>query len=697
MSAATTAATLNTALGSGALLLGLTASLLGAGVLVTATVTKNQRMARGARTYGWLVLLAAVLAVVMMERALITRDFSVKYVQQVGSPTTPALYNVAALWSALEGSILLWILVLSLYVAVMMRRFRARLGDPLIAWSMVTMFVVSGFFFLLASGPANAFQTAGAPDFATCCRGPNPLLQNHVLVVFHPPLLYLGYVGVTVPFAFAIGALVTGRVGEGWLVQTRRWALAAWGFLSIGILLGGWWSYEVLGWGGVWAWDPVENASFLPWLTLTAYLHSVMVQERKGMLRVWNLSLLVSTFALTILGTFLTRSGVVNSVHAFSNGSIGTYLLAFFGLVVVVSLVLIGRRGDELRSAGSITSPVSRESAFLANNIAFAVFAVVVLLGTVFPLFVEALQDRKLAVGPPFYESMSTPIGLALLFLMAVAPALPWRETTAETLGNRLFWPAWVGAGALVLAVVLGVDTWASLAAFGLGGFAGGAALRHLAVAVRRRGLGGLTGRSSGGMVVHLGVVLIAVALVASSGFTREGDLVLSKGAPVSFAGHTFEVVAVENFTTDRAAGVRAAISIDGGQAYAPALTRYVNAGMTVPTPSVRTGLGGDIYLALDSQTRPTTAETRVKVYIKPLTVWLWIGGFVLAIGTVLAMIGRTRRRPEGEDGTGTAGDSSTADAPLTDLAPAVGVAADDDHHAGGATEALCDVQPESV
>ena len=664
MSAATTAATLNTALGSGALLLGLTASLLGAGVLVTATVTKNQRMARGARTYGWLVLLAAVLAVVMMERALITRDFSVKYVQQVGSDTTPALYNVAALWSALEGSILLWILVLSAYVAVMARRYGKRLGDPLIAWAMVTMFLVSAFFFLLASGPANAFQAAGTPDFASCCRGPNPLLQNHVLVVFHPPLLYLGYVGVTVPFAFAIGALVTGRVGEGWLVQTRRWALAAWGFLSVGILLGGWWSYEVLGWSGVWAWDPVENASFLPWLTLTAYLHSVMVQERKGMLRVWNLSLLVSTFALTILGTFLTRSGVVNSVHAFSNGSIGKYLLVFFGLVVVVSLVLIGRRGDELRTAGSINSPVSREGAFLANNIAFAVFAVVVLLGTVFPLFVEALQDRKLAVGQPFYETMSTPIGLALLFLMAVAPALPWRETNAETLGTRLYWPAWVGAGSLVLAVVLGADTWASIAAFGLGGFAGGAALRHLVLAVRRRGLRGLAGRSSGGMVVHLGIVLIAVALVASSAFSREADLVLSKGTPVSFAGHTFEVVAVENFTTPRAAGIRAEISIDGGQAYAPAITRYVNFGMTVPTPSVRTGITGDIYLALDSQTRPTIEETRVKVYIKPLTVWLWIGGLVLAAGTVLAMLGRPQRRLGGGD------DESDREAATVEVTP---------------------------
>ena len=238
------------------------------------------------------------------------------------------------MWSALEGSILLWVVILCGYTAAVGWRFRRRTEDPLVGWAMAVMFIVLAFFALLSFGPADPFA-AGAPVPAGFDGpGPNPLLQNHVLVLFHPPILYLGYVGITVPFAFAIAALVTGRVGEGWLLETRRWALFAWAFLTIGILLGGWWSYEVLGWSGVWAWDPVENASFLPWLTATAYLHSVLVQERRGMLRVWNLSLLVATFALTILGTFLTRSGVLSSVHAFGDGPIGTYLLVFFGLVV---------------------------------------------------------------------------------------------------------------------------------------------------------------------------------------------------------------------------------------------------------------------------------------------------------------------------------------------------------------------------
>ena len=255
-------------------------------------------------------------------------------------------------------------------------------------------------------------------------------------MAFHPPMLYLGYVGFTVPFAFAIAALVTGRLGEGWLLETRRWTLFAWGFLTIGIVLGAWWSYEVLGWGGEWAWDPVENASFLPWLTGTAYLHSVMVQERRGMLRVWNLSLLCATFSLTILGTFLTRSGVLDSVHAFTESGIGVWILTFFAVIVLVTIGLIGWRGDRLRSPGRIDSPLSREGAFLSNNLLFAVFAFVVLLGTVLPLIVEAVNGEQLSVGRPWFDFFGMVLGLCLLALMAVAPVLPWRKTTTETLAQ---------------------------------------------------------------------------------------------------------------------------------------------------------------------------------------------------------------------------------------------------------------------
>lgn len=637
------AAGVNAALGHGVLIIGLVASLFGAISLAYGTVVGDRRMLRSAPNYAWLAAATAVAAAGIMLYALLTYDFSLAYVQQVGSRSTPTVYNITALWSALEGSILLWLATLAGYTAVIMRRYRKRLDDPLIAWALVTMFVVTAFFFFIAFGPTDVFA-AGATG-VTDGPGPNPLLQNHILVLFHPPILYLGYVGFTVPFAFAIGALATGRVGEGWLMETRRWALFAWGFLSIGILLGGWWSYEVLGWSGVWAWDPVENASFLPWLTGTAYIHSVLVQERRGMLRVWNISLLVATFALTILGTFLTRSGVINSVHAFADGTIGPWLLGFFGVITVVSLSLIAWRGDRLRSPGAIDSPLSREGAFLANNVVFTVFAFVVLLGTVFPLIVEALQDRQIAVGQPFFDRLTMPIGLVLLFLMAVAPVLPWRKASGELLRERLFVPAWVGVACLAIAVAAGAHNPASLLAFGLGGFAAGAALRQLVLATRRQGWRGLVGRANGGMIVHLGVILIAVALAASNGYTRVGEFTLAQGEPVTFAGHTFELESIEEFTTERAAGVKASVSIDGGQAYAPAITRFTRMGTDIGTPSVRTGLTKDIYLTLEKAAPAGSTEAQIKIFIKPLILWMWIGGGLMAIGTVLAAFPGKRRR----------------------------------------------------
>jgi len=635
-------------LGHSALIIGFAACVFGALGLITATTLKNPRLARAVNAYVWVALAGGITAIAVMIKALITRDWSLAYVQKVGSYDTPPLFNFTAVWSALEGSILLWLLLLVMYLAIIAHRYRTRIADPIVAWALVVMFIVSAFFFFLALGPTDAFRAGVTPaDFTRCCRGPNPLLQNHVLVLFHPPILYLGYVGFTVPFAFAIAALITGRVGEGWLVETRRWALFAWGFLTLGIILGGWWSYEVLGWGGVWAWDPVENASFLPWLTGTAYIHSVMVQERRGMLRVWNLSLLLATFSLTILGTFLTRSGVINSVHAFSDGTIGPYLLGGFGVVVAVSLALIGWRGDKLRSPGAIDSPVSREGAFLANNAIFTLFAFVVLLGTVFPLIVEAREDRQIAVGSPFFDTMAQPIGLVLLFLMAVAPALPWRKASGELLRTRLFWPAWCGAGALGFSVLMGATGFASLLAFGLAGFAAGSALRQLVLATRRQGWRGLVGRTNGGMIVHLGIILIAVALTASNSYTRSAEFTIEKGETVEFAGHTFTLVDITDFETERAVGIKASISIDGGQSYAPAISKFTANGQDIATPSVRTGLDKDIYLTLESGSKPSTGQAKIKVFIKPMVVWLWVGGLMCALGTLLAAFpGRHRRRP---------------------------------------------------
>ena len=637
---------MNGALGRAGLMLALAAATFGALATIYGVRQHQPRILRMAPVYAWLCLGGAVFAVLMMQRALITRDFSLAYVQQVGSHTTPALYNVAAMWSALEGSILLWVVILAGFTAAVGWRFRRRTEDPLVGWAMAVMFIVMAFFALLSFGPADPFADGPAVPPGFDGPGPNPLLQNHVLVLFHPPILYLGYVGITVPFAFAIAALVTGRVGEGWLLETRRWALFAWAFLTIGILLGGWWSYEVLGWSGVWAWDPVENASLLPWLTATAYLHSVLVQERRGMLRVWNLSLLVATFALTILGTFLTRSGVLSSVHAFGDGPIGTYLLVFFGLVVTVSLALIAWRGDRLRSPGAIDSPLSREGAFLANNVLFTVFAFVVLLGTVFPLLVEALQDRQTVVGAPYFDRLSTPIGLALLFLMAIAPVLPWRKASLELLRDRLFWPAWCGAIALVVAVLLGATGWASLVAFALAGAAAGSALRQLVLATRRQGWRGLVGRANGGMVVHLGVIMIAVALVASNAYTRSATLDLRVGAVEEWGGHRFALEGVREEVDDRVRMVIADVRLDG-EVYTPRLTKYLRQGIDIGTPSVSTGVTRDVYLTLERGAVPGAEQATIRVFTKPLILWLWIGGAVMAIGTLLAAFpGRRRRRP---------------------------------------------------
>jgi cytochrome c-type biogenesis protein CcmF len=536
----------------------------------------------------------------------------------------------------------MWVLVLAGYVAAAMWWMRKRLNEPLVGWAMAVLLIVLAYFFLLSYGPANPFVIG--PPGVTDGPGPNPLLQNHLLVMFHPPILYLGYVGMTVPFAFAIAALIAGKVEDGWLHLTRRWTVTAWGFLTFGIALGGWWSYEVLGWSGVWAWDPVENASLLPWITGTAYIHSVMVQERRGLLRVWNVSLLIATFSLTILGTFLTRSGVLNSVHAFSESDIGPWLLAMFVIIVAVSLVLVYLRGDQLRASGAIDNVFSREGAFLVNNVLFAVFAFVVLLGTVFPLVIEALQQRQIVVGEPFFDRLTIPIGLTMLFIMAVAPVLPWRQDGREVMSQRLLVPALVGLGALVWSLAVGASGVAPLLAFALGGFAAGSALRHLVRAVRVQRLRGFVGRANGGMIVHLGVILICVALAASNSFTRSQEIDLVTGQVATFAGHTFELIDVVEVRDARSTTVKALVSVDGGKAYSPSITKYTRIGMNVGTPSVRTSFTHDVYLTLEPPVRQDSGQARIKVFVKPLILWLWVGTFVMAFGTLLAVL-PTRRR----------------------------------------------------
>ena len=647
------------ALGFGGLTLGFMAAALGVVTLGVGIHRRDGRIMATGRQFVFMVLLGALVAAGAMEWALVTHDFSLAYVVKNHSRSTPLLYTVASLWGALEGSILLWALVLSGYLTVTVRRLRARSSEPLVAWATLVGLVVAAFFFALMLGPANPFRPTGGliPKDGL---GPNPLLQNHPLMAVHPPMLYIGYVGMTIPFAFAIAALITGRVGEGWLLETRRATLVAWGFLSVGIVLGAWWSYEVLGWGGYWAWDPVENASFIPWLTATAFLHSVVVQERRGMLRVWNLSLIIATFCLTILGTFLTRSGVLNSVHAFSQSSIGAWLLIFLGVCAATGLGLIAWRGDRLRTPGRIDSPVSREGAFLANNLLFAGFAFVVLLGTVFPLVVEALRNEKLSVGEPYFDRMTTPLGLALLFLMAVAPALPWRAASPDVLRRRLAIPAWIGALTMATCAVLGVRGVAELLAFGLGAFAVAGSVRQYALGVaatRRAHRGGWVSalqrtvagnrRLYGGLIVHVGVVVIAVALAASMGYTTKREFHLAPGERGSLHGYHFTYLGTARHETGQKTTIQARVRVQRGGTtlgvYAPALSIFPNSAQAIGTPSVRTGLVRDVYLTLVSSAGPDGKVT-IGAQLSPLVLWLWLGGGVILFGTSVAVWRPLRR-----------------------------------------------------
>ena len=658
---------MNAVLGQVGVWIGFAAAAVG--VIVLAVSLLRHRGAAPAdprldgRVYAPLLLLGALLAAGAMERALVTHDFSIAYVADNNARATPLLYSITGMWSALAGSILLWGLALAGFAAVLVWRYRHQAEDPVVRWATLVMYAVSAFFFGLMLGPANPFvSTQGT--IPTQGAGPNALLQDNPLVAIHPPLLYLGFVGFTVPFAFAIGMLATGRVGDRWQIETRRWTLFAWTLLSVGLVLGAWWSYQVLGWGGFWGWDPVENAALLPWLCGTAYLHSVLVQERRGLMRVWNLSLSVATFALTILGTFLTRSGVIQSVHAFSESSLGPLLIGAFLVVVAAGFGLIAWRGDRLRSPGGIDAPLGREGAFVVNNLLFVGFAFVVLLGTLFPLLYEAVRHQQVTVGAPYFNAVAVPVGLALLLLMAVAPALSWRKLDAATLWHRVAIPAWAGALTVAACVIGGVRGLGPLAAFGLGAFAAGSAVRSLVLSVRasrRRGTGawrGLVGRANGGMVVHLGMVVLAVGLAAASSFRQSAELTLHPGRSVTFDGHTFVFEGLRDVSDSVRTATEALVRIDGGGVFRPAVSQYGGPNsQVVGTPAIDSGAFDDVYLTFDAvggqggvsgaQAVATLPKgtVAVGVIVEPLIAWMWAGGLLVGLGGLLALWPGGRRR----------------------------------------------------
>ena len=644
-------------LGAGSLLVALGVALYAAFALLVGARRKRADLLRSGEVALYATWALVSIATLAMVYALVAHDFSVKYVAMVGSRATPLFYTVISLWGALEGSILFWIFVLTSLSALVVYQNRHREGT-LVPYAGGVLMLISVFFLILLAGPANPFTLVSPvpPDGP----GPNPLLQNHPLMAIHPPLLYLGYVGMSVPFAFAIGAVLSGEIEhEGWIRLTRRWTLLAWMFLSAAIVAGMWWSYEVLGWGGYWAWDPVENASFIPWLTATAFLHSVMVQERRGLLKLWNLNLIVATFALTILGTFLTRSGVLSSVHAFSEGPIGMYFLGFIAVVLVASFALVAGNSERLRPTGSLDAVVSRESVFLLNSLFLTAFTITVLVGTLFPLVAEAIRGVKVSVGEPFFNRMTLPICAALLFLMGVGPALPWRVATPDVVRRQLLPPAIAAVVALVVSLVIGVRSPYALATFAFGAFALAANLREFldGAAARRRAhreapplalarLIGANRRRYGGYIAHLGVLTFTLGIAASSIFRTEREATLRKGETMEVGRFTVRLDDVysreEPQRTVLAAGVTVLRGAREVGRMEPRMNFYPTSDQPVPTPSVRSRPAGDLYINLQAFAQDGSNAT-LRVIQEPLVPWIWIGGMIICLGALVSLGGGRR------------------------------------------------------
>jgi cytochrome c-type biogenesis protein CcmF len=639
-------------LGYSAVAAALALSIYGMIAAVWGVRAKQAALIRSARAAAYVNFGLLLLANLLMVYGLLTHDFSISYVAQVGSRATPAWVSIVSLWSALEGSILFWGMVLAAYTAGAMYFTRASLG-ALGAYANAVMLGVGAFFYLLMVGPANPF--AAVFPVPMDGPGPNPLLQNHYLMAVHPPLLYLGYVGMTVPFGFAMGALLSGRLDDTWLRVTRRWTVTAWMFLSLAIMAGMWWSYEVLGWGGYWAWDPVENASFMPWLTATAFMHSAMVQERRTMLRVWNLSLIITTFLLTILGTFLTRSGVLSSVHAFGEGPIGMYFMVFMAIVLVFSLATLAGRSTELKSRGNLDSLLSRETIFLVNNLLLTAFTFTVLLGTLYPLLAEALRGVKVSVGAPFFNKMTLPICVALLFLVGVGPMLPWRAANTDRFRRDVIPPLVALAAGVLIALLTGVRNIYGIAAFAFAGFALVANLGEFVrgAAARRRTSGAgpfaalfslfrINPRRYGGYTAHIGLIIAALGIAASSVFRLEREATMKPGQVLKIAEFTLRFDELEGYDEPHRFVVAANFSLmDGDEVIGklnPRLNYYTaRGGEPITTPSVRSRVKNDLYTTLLAFEQDGSSAT-VSVIVEPLVSWIWVGGLIVALGAIVGM-----------------------------------------------------------
>ncbi|MEM7342701.1 MAG: heme lyase CcmF/NrfE family subunit [Chloroflexota bacterium] len=595
------------------------------------------------------------IAIAILVYLLITGHYQTRYVYEVSNRAAPLFFRITALWGGQSGSLLFWSWLMSLFAALALLKNWSPMRAMMPYVIAVSQFTLA-FFIMLVVFVSNPFEQLAV--FPADGTGLNPLLRHYGMII-HPPVLYVGFVSFLIPYSFAMAALITRQTGDLWIRTTRRWTITAWLFLSMGLVLGGWWAYDVLGWGGYWGWDPVENSSLIPWLVATPFLHSVMMQESRGMLKRWNMALIILTFALVIEGTFLTRSGLVASVHTFAQSAIGPLFLVFLAIILLVSFYLFISRWDDLRSDNELDNLLSRESFFLLNNLIFLGLALVVWWGVHFPLFSEALTGETIVVGPPFYEKTTMPLWAIILVLMGIAPLIPWRVTTLKRIGDSLVWPA---VGTIVVAVILyfmGITALWALFGFSLCSFTlistlieywRGVAARH-----RRHGesypialwkLFGRNRRRYGGYLIHIGVVIMAIGIIGSQVYQVETQKNLAVGESVTVGSQFVESYELTYLGLQEGASpddrliteARLAVRKNGRSVgeLIPYREFFVVQQQPMTIPDKRSTAADDLYVLLSGW--EGTGETATfTIYINPLVNWVWVGSFVLILGSMIA------------------------------------------------------------
>jgi len=589
------------------------------------------------------------ISVAVLVHALLTNDFRLKYVAEYSSTTLPLRYKITSLWGGMEGSLMFWALLLTSFIAIAQFQNRRR-NRALMPYVTATSCTVAAFFLSLLAFVTPPFALLPYP--AAEGTDLNPLLQNYWMQI-HPPALYLGYVSWTIPFGFAIAALATGRLDDLWIRTSRRWCLMAWFFLALGNLFGARWAYEVLGWGGYWAWDPVENAALMPWLTGTAYLHSVMIQERKDMLKVWNMTLIIVTFALTIFGTFLTRSGVISSVHSFTQSGLGPFFMAFLCFVLVGSSALLVWRLDSLRPRHKLDSLLSRESAFLFNNLLLVGIAFSTLWGTIFPVLSEWVRGVKITVGPPFFNRVNAPLAIGLLLLMGIGPLVAWRRASVRHLLETFLAPSAFGVATGLIAFALGMHSMSavlvtSFSAFVLytvtSEFHSGARARMAMVGGGYgEALGGLLRKNQrryGGYIIHVGVVCMFLGVTMSSVYRVEELHTVNKGEEFSVGAYKLRYEDSRKLDDPHLSRLVAKLRVfdSAGTEIAvlePEKRFYKRPEQPATEVAMRSTMKDDLYVILGSL--DPDGKATFQGYVNPLVWWLWFGGAVLVLGTAVA------------------------------------------------------------